>query len=262
MRGAAGARGDRRRRAGRRRLPARDDRELRLHERRAQALLRHDLPRGRRRALPTTGRRAAGGGRQEAVTACGCTAATTRPARSARCSRSSAPCRGRQAAEVLEVLGDVGEDERAAAYELGGTLAALLGGLSRRRYDHPAVRSRVRADEEGPCRTSARSSLPSCSASSLLLALGGCTGESARGSNADPDQVDAVEAPELGACRVLTPDGRGPAQQRDPHRRLLASRTPRRPTRSASCPTPFEDADYDDDGRSGPGPTRPARRSS
>ena len=31
-----------------------------------------------------------------------------------------------QAAEVLEVLGDVGEDERAAAYELGGTLAALL----------------------------------------------------------------------------------------------------------------------------------------
>jgi len=34
----------------------------------------------------------------------------------------------RQAAEVLEVLGDVGEAERAAAYELGGTLAALLAG--------------------------------------------------------------------------------------------------------------------------------------
>ncbi|WP_435747147.1 flavodoxin family protein [Nocardioides sp. SYSU DS0663] len=32
----------------------------------------------------------------------------------------------RQAAEVLEVLGDVGEEELAAAYELGGTLAALL----------------------------------------------------------------------------------------------------------------------------------------
>lgn len=31
-----------------------------------------------------------------------------------------------QAAEVLEVLGDVGEAEREAAYELGGTLAALL----------------------------------------------------------------------------------------------------------------------------------------
>ena len=34
----------------------------------------------------------------------------------------------RQAAEVLEVLGEVGEQERAAAYELGGTLAALLAG--------------------------------------------------------------------------------------------------------------------------------------
>ena len=32
----------------------------------------------------------------------------------------------RQAAETLEVLGDVGERERAAAYELGGTIAALL----------------------------------------------------------------------------------------------------------------------------------------
>jgi multimeric flavodoxin WrbA len=31
-----------------------------------------------------------------------------------------------QAAEVLEVLGDVGDEQREAAYELGGTLAALL----------------------------------------------------------------------------------------------------------------------------------------
>jgi NAD(P)H-dependent FMN reductase len=31
-----------------------------------------------------------------------------------------------QASAVLEVLGDVGPDEREAAYELGGTLAALL----------------------------------------------------------------------------------------------------------------------------------------
>ncbi len=34
----------------------------------------------------------------------------------------------RQAAGVLEVLGDVGDDERSAAYELGGTLGALLMG--------------------------------------------------------------------------------------------------------------------------------------
>ncbi|MCD4534538.1 NAD(P)H-dependent oxidoreductase [Nocardioides sp. cx-169] len=31
-----------------------------------------------------------------------------------------------RSAEVLEVMGEVGEAERAAAYELGGTLAALL----------------------------------------------------------------------------------------------------------------------------------------
>jgi multimeric flavodoxin WrbA len=34
--------------------------------------------------------------------------------------------RWRQAAEVLEVLGDVSEEHHASAYELGGTIAALL----------------------------------------------------------------------------------------------------------------------------------------
>ena len=34
----------------------------------------------------------------------------------------------RQSAPVLEVLGDVGEPEQAAAYELGGTIAALVMG--------------------------------------------------------------------------------------------------------------------------------------
>jgi NAD(P)H-dependent FMN reductase len=34
----------------------------------------------------------------------------------------------RQAAPVLEVIGDVGEEQRDAAYELGGTLAALVMG--------------------------------------------------------------------------------------------------------------------------------------
>ncbi|CAA9368224.1 MAG: Multimeric flavodoxin WrbA, partial [uncultured Nocardioidaceae bacterium] len=46
-----GVGGDRRRRARRRRLPARDARQLRLHERGAQALLRLDVPRGRRSAV-------------------------------------------------------------------------------------------------------------------------------------------------------------------------------------------------------------------
>jgi multimeric flavodoxin WrbA len=34
--------------------------------------------------------------------------------------------RWRQAAEVLEVLGEVGEEQHAAAYELGGTISALI----------------------------------------------------------------------------------------------------------------------------------------
>lgn len=38
-----------------------------------------------------------------------------------------------------------------------------------------------------------------------LLLLAGCSGEE-QGSDTDPEQVDAVEAPELGACRVLTPE--------------------------------------------------------
>jgi multimeric flavodoxin WrbA len=33
-----------------------------------------------------------------------------------------------QSAEVLEVLGDVGDEQTSAAYELGGTIAALLSG--------------------------------------------------------------------------------------------------------------------------------------
>jgi hypothetical protein len=38
-----------------------------------------------------------------------------------------------------------------------------------------------------------------------VLTLAGCGSED-QGDNLDPEQVDAVEAPELGACRVLTPD--------------------------------------------------------
>ena len=80
---------ERRRRARRRRLPARHARQLRLHERGAQALLRHDLPRGRRGARRRRLRRepaTAGASRS----GCGCTVATTRPG---RCGRSSRSCR-------------------------------------------------------------------------------------------------------------------------------------------------------------------------
>ena len=49
---------------------------------------------------------------------------TTGAVRSVQAIVSALPWR--QAAPVLEVLGDVGEAERESAYELGGTLAALL----------------------------------------------------------------------------------------------------------------------------------------
>jgi hypothetical protein len=79
------------------------------------------------------------------------------------------------------------------------------------------------------------------------LALAGCgTGED-QGSNTDPDQVDSVEAPEIGACRLLTPDD-------------VAA--PANATRTVDCaerhtaqtyavgplPAEFDDVDYDDDG--------------
>ena len=39
------------------------------------------------------------------------------------------------------------------------------------------------------------------------LALGACgEDDGGQGTNVDPDQVDAVEAPELGVCRDLTPE--------------------------------------------------------
>jgi len=37
-----------------------------------------------------------------------------------------------------------------------------------------------------------------------LLLVTGCSGEEEQGDNIDPTQVDSVETPELGACRVLT----------------------------------------------------------
>ena len=92
--GPAGAGGDRGRRAGRGRLPARDDRELRLHERGAQALLRLDLPPGGRRARPERRGRRVRGRDGAGRTGSTCTVATTSPGRSARSPRSSARSAG------------------------------------------------------------------------------------------------------------------------------------------------------------------------
>ena len=80
-----------------------------------------------------------------------------------------------------------------------------------------------------------------------LLALAGCGQDPAQGTNTDPDQVDAVEAPELGACRLLTPEDVA---------------LPSNATRTVDCaeehtaqtyavgqlPDELSDADYDDEG--------------
>ena len=83
-------------------------------------------------ALADDGSAAAGRRAARSRSGCGCTGATTRPARSARSQSIVGALPVAQAAEVLEVLGDVAEAHAAAAYELGGTLAALLSAYERR----------------------------------------------------------------------------------------------------------------------------------
>lgn len=79
------------------------------------------------------------------------------------------------------------------------------------------------------------------------LALAGCGHTEDQGGNADPDQVDSVDAPELGACRLLTPDDVA---------------MPANATRTIDCeakhtaqtyavgplPAEFDDAGYEDEG--------------
>ena len=82
-------------------------------------------------------------------------------------------------------------------------------------------------------------------ATAVLLAFAGCGAEE-QGSNVDPDQVDAVEAPNLGACRVLTPDDvKLPSNATkivdcdEPHTAETFAVGDR-------CPEELEDAGYDD----------------
>ena len=79
-----------------------------------------------------------------------------------------------------------------------------------------------------------------------LLSLSACNGDEAQGSNADPAQVDAVEPPELGACRVLTPDD--VEHESNATRTVDCSEAHTAQTYAVgTLPDSLQDADYDDD---------------
>lgn len=84
-----------------------------------------------------------------------------------------------------------------------------------------------------------------CAPLLCTLLLAGCSATS-EGSDADPDQVDAVEAPELGACRVLTPED--VAEPTNATRTVDCSEEHTAQTFAVGqLPARFDDAAYDDE---------------
>ncbi|MGZ8750474.1 MAG: septum formation family protein [Pseudonocardia sp.] len=88
----------------------------------------------------------------------------------------------------------------------------------------------------------------------LLLAtcllLTACGQAEDQGGNTDPDQVDSVDAPELGACRLLTPDD--VAVPANATRTVDCAREHTAQTYAVGpLPAEFDDADYDDEGLGG-----------
>ena len=79
------------------------------------------------------------------------------------------------------------------------------------------------------------------------LALSACGEDAAgQGTNTDPDQVDAVEAPELGACRELTPED--VAQPTNATTTVDCAEAHTAQTFAVGqLPEEFDDADYDDE---------------
>jgi len=78
-----------------------------------------------------------------------------------------------------------------------------------------------------------------------VVALAGCA-EKAQGRNTDPDQVDSVEVPELGACRQLTPDDVAMASNAT----AVVECTERHTAQTyavGDLPDEFDDADWDAD---------------
>ena len=79
----------------------------------------------------------------------------------------------------------------------------------------------------------------------LVLFLAAC-GQESQGNDVDPDQVDAVAAPELGACRVLTPDD--VALDSNATRTVNCAEAHTAETYAVGqLPAEFDDTDYDDE---------------
>jgi hypothetical protein len=79
-----------------------------------------------------------------------------------------------------------------------------------------------------------------------LVALAACGGEG-EGSDLDPDQVDSAAVPDLGACRVLTPDD--VAEPSNATRTVECSEAHTAQTYAVGpLPDELEDADYGDRG--------------
>ena len=76
--------------------------------------------------------------------------------------------------------------------------------------------------------------------------LAGCSAEETQGENTDPAQVDAVEAPELGTCRLLTPED--VAQSSNATRTVdCADKHTAQTYAVGQLPASFDDSDYDDE---------------
>lgn len=79
-----------------------------------------------------------------------------------------------------------------------------------------------------------------------LLLGAGCSSTEEQGTNLDPEQVDAVEAPELGTCRVLTPSD--VAEASNATRAVECSEAHTAQTYAVgSLPDELADVAYDDD---------------
>jgi hypothetical protein len=243
----ARARGHRGRRPRCGRLPARHHRQLRLHERRAQALLRLDLPRGRRRARRQRSdvRRVRRHHGEAAVRAL--RARALRPTGAVRSVTSIVGALGwKQGYDVLEVLGEVTDAHTEAAYELGGTIAALT--LSE--HLRPTTGTMVPA---GCCALRTRRACSSWSADLLVPAAAGGPRRRRRPGPGRLGRGARASAP-AGARR---PQDVGGAEQRDQDRRLRRPHTAETYAVGRAARPTYEDAAYDA-GRSGRSPTRPA----